>query len=198
MSRWRRTVAAAGLAQAQLRSARTLLDLAEIGRRATARVYPWVAGLELPHVGSHVTIGGGVRFEGTRRVHLGQEAIVDPGTTMTTRNAGEIIVEGRCYIAPNTFIFSTTRVQIGLDVLIAANCLLSTRTAPLVGHVGAAGGADADIVLRSGCWLASNVVVGPGVTIGEGAVVGANAVVVDDVPPRSLAVGAPAHVVRSF
>jgi acetyltransferase-like isoleucine patch superfamily enzyme len=38
--------------------------------------------------------------------------------------------------------------------------------------------------------------VGPGVTIGAGAVIGANAVVLEDVPARAVAVGAPARVVR--
>ena len=38
----------------------------------------------------------------------------------------------------------------------------------------------------------------PGVTIGCGAVIGANAVVTEDVPAYSLAVGAPARIVRRF
>jgi len=36
------------------------------------------------------------------------------------------------------------------------------------------------------------------VTIGRGAVVGANSVVLEEVPAHSLAVGAPARVVREF
>ena len=47
-------------------------------------------------------------------------------------------------------------------------------------------------------WLGANVVVTSGVTIGERCVVGANAVVTHDLPARCVAVGAPAHVVRSL
>jgi serine O-acetyltransferase len=36
------------------------------------------------------------------------------------------------------------------------------------------------------------------VTIGDGSVIGSNAVVLSDVPPRSLAVGIPARVVKQF
>ena len=47
-------------------------------------------------------------------------------------------------------------------------------------------------------WIGGNVTILPGVTIGEGAVIGAGAVVTQDVPARSLAVGAPARVVRTL
>jgi acetyltransferase-like isoleucine patch superfamily enzyme len=54
------------------------------------------------------------------------------------------------------------------------------------------------VEIGDGAWLGENVVVCPGVTIGRGAVVGANSVVLDDIPDHSLAVGAPASVVRRF
>ena len=54
------------------------------------------------------------------------------------------------------------------------------------------------VVIEDGAWLGENVVVCPGVRIGKGAVIGANSVVLRDVPARSLAVGAPATVVREI
>jgi acetyltransferase-like isoleucine patch superfamily enzyme len=56
----------------------------------------------------------------------------------------------------------------------------------------------APVEIEDGAWLGQNVVVGPGVRIGAGAVVGANSVVLSDVPDYSVAVGAPARVVRTF
>ena len=52
------------------------------------------------------------------------------------------------------------------------------------------------MTIGDGAWLGENVVVGPGVSIGRNAVIGANAVVLDDVPERAVAVGAPARIVR--
>ena len=49
-----------------------------------------------------------------------------------------------------------------------------------------------------GAFLATGVTVAPRIEIGDGAVVGAGAVVVADVPPRVLAYGCPARVVREI
>lgn len=51
------------------------------------------------------------------------------------------------------------------------------------------------IVLESDVWLGCGVRVLRGVTIGHGCVVGANSVVTRDLPPLSVAIGAPARVV---
>jgi acetyltransferase-like isoleucine patch superfamily enzyme len=45
-------------------------------------------------------------------------------------------------------------------------------------------------------WCGANVVITSGVTVGERCVIGANSVVNRDLPPRSIAVGAPARVIK--
>ena len=47
-------------------------------------------------------------------------------------------------------------------------------------------------------WCGANVVVTSGVTIGERCVIGANSVVNRDLPPHSIAVGAPARVIKQI
>ncbi|CAN5276910.1 hypothetical protein BH11ACT2_BH11ACT2_17110 [soil metagenome] len=59
-------------------------------------------------------------------------------------------------------------------------------------------GRVAPVRICRGSWLGQNVVILPGVTVGAGSVIGANSVVREDVPPRSIAVGAPARVVRQL
>ena len=56
----------------------------------------------------------------------------------------------------------------------------------------------APVRIGRGAWLGQNVVVMPGVTIGAGAVIGANSVVTRDIAARSVAVGAPARVIREI
>ena len=54
------------------------------------------------------------------------------------------------------------------------------------------------IAIGDNVWLGGGVVVCPGVTIGADTVVGAGAVVTRGLPPRVLAVGSPARVVRNL
>jgi acetyltransferase-like isoleucine patch superfamily enzyme len=54
------------------------------------------------------------------------------------------------------------------------------------------------VILEENVWLANRVLVLPGVTIGHDSVVGAGSVVMTSIPPRSIALGNPARVVRTF
>lgn len=54
------------------------------------------------------------------------------------------------------------------------------------------------VTIGENVWLGVNTVVTSGVTIGERCVIGANSVVTGDIPPRSIAVGAPAKVVKTI
>ncbi len=54
------------------------------------------------------------------------------------------------------------------------------------------------VFIGRGAWIGNNAVILPGVSIGACAVVGANSVVTHDVPAHSVAVGAPAVVVRTW
>jgi maltose O-acetyltransferase len=58
--------------------------------------------------------------------------------------------------------------------------------------------AAAPITIGDNVWLGGGAIVLPGVTIGDNSVVGAGAVVTKDVPADVVAVGNPAHVVRSL
>lgn len=52
------------------------------------------------------------------------------------------------------------------------------------------------IIIGRGSWIGQNAVILPGTSIGEMAVIGANSVVSGTIPANSMAVGAPARVVR--
>jgi acetyltransferase-like isoleucine patch superfamily enzyme len=93
-------------------------------------------------------------------------------------------------------------VTIEDDVLFASNVFISDGThgyenatepykyQPL-GHL-------APVTIKRGSWIGQNVMILSGVTIGELSIIGANSVVTRSVPPRSIAIGTPARVVKSW
>lgn len=88
------------------------------------------------------------------------------------------------------------------DVMFAANIFVSDGmhgTTSAVEPYKYQGITDIQPVrIGRGSWIGQNAVIMPGVTIGELAVVGANSVVTRDVPARTIAVGAPARVVKRW
>ncbi|MBB3364152.1 acetyltransferase-like isoleucine patch superfamily enzyme [Mitsuaria sp. BK045] len=54
------------------------------------------------------------------------------------------------------------------------------------------------VIIEDDVWLGEGVAVMPGVRIGRASVIGANAVVTRDIPPFSVAVGAPARVIKTL
>src|SRR5204862_7531416 len=57
---------------------------------------------------------------------------------------------------------------------------------------------SAPIILEENVWLGARVIVLRGVKIGAGSVIAAVSVVARDIPPRSVAAGVPAKVIRSL
>jgi hypothetical protein len=53
-------------------------------------------------------------------------------------------------------------------------------------------------IIEDRCDIGAGVVIAGPITIGHDSVIGANAVVLKDVPPRSVAVGIPAKVIRTM
>jgi len=89
------------------------------------------------------------------------------------------------------------RITIGDDTQIGPHVQLLTPTHPVDpdqrrSKVEAAG----PITIGRNVWIGGGAIVLAGVTIGDDAVIGAGAVVTRDVPPRSVAVGNPARVIR--
>ncbi|MFD0020324.1 sugar O-acetyltransferase [Streptomyces sp. NPDC058382] len=88
-------------------------------------------------------------------------------------------------------------IRIGDGVMIAPSVTLTTTGHPVHPARRADFGRFSEpIVIEDKVWIGSNVVVLPGVRIGYGSVIGAGSVVSRDVPPMTVALGAPCRVVR--
>jgi len=79
-------------------------------------------------------------------------------------------------------------ITIGDDTLVAFKSLITTR---------AGGGEPRAISIGARCFVGGGSMIMPGVTIGDECIVAAGAVVFQDLPPRSIAAGNPARVLRT-
>lgn len=93
-------------------------------------------------------------------------------------------------------------VDIGDNVLIASRVFITDHNHCFydinvpIKHQGFQSGGK--VVIEKNAWIGEGCVILPGVTIGRNSVIGANAVVTKDIPPYSVAVGAPAKVIKKF
>lgn len=134
--------------------------------------------------------GGGIALD--ECVSLGPFAIVES-------RGGQIKIGARTGIGPFCILYGHGGLEIGADCLIASHVVCvpeNHRFDRSELPMREQGGDRKGIRIGNDVWLATGVVVLDGVTIGDGAVIGAGAVVTRDIPPRAIAVGVPATVVR--
>jgi maltose O-acetyltransferase len=111
----------------------------------------------------------------------------------------------RLHIGAGTFVnFGLTALDV-VDIRIGSHCQLGpniqllTPIHPLEPGPRRDGWEAAEpITIGDNVWIGGGASIMPGVTIGEDSVIGAGSVVTRDIPPRSLAVGSPAKVLRSL
>jgi len=132
---------------------------------------------------------------------VGAQAFFEPGVWLTSE-AGRIRIGGGTFLNLNVMVAAADLVDIGEHCMLANGCLVTDanhrfddpqRPVPWQGFTSKGPTRIGDNV-----WLGANVVVTSGVTIGERSVIGANAVVIDDIPPFSIAAGAPAKVLKTI
>jgi lipopolysaccharide O-acetyltransferase len=183
---------------------RLSLRLYRLAVRSRARAFSFAGAGAFAAFGAGSTLQLPLRISGEERIALGADVFVGAGSwlqVLDDAGGGSISLGDECSIAGNCVISSALSVTLGERVLLARNVYIADHRHAF-GDAGSAvldQGIDgvAAVVIHDGVWLGQNVVVGPGVTIGRGAVIGANSVVLEDLPAHSVAVGAPARVVRA-
>ncbi|MDT4933991.1 MAG: hypothetical protein QOK11_1883 [Pseudonocardiales bacterium] len=134
------------------------------------------------------------------RLEIGAHAYFEPGVWLTSAE-GRIRIGGGSLLNLNVMVAALDRVDIGEHCMLANGCLVTDanhrfddpdRPVPWQGFTS-----KGPTVIGDNVWLGANVVVTSGVRIGERCVVGANSVVTTELPPRSIAAGAPAQVLRT-
>jgi lipopolysaccharide O-acetyltransferase len=185
---------------------RRFVALYRFGRRSRAKAFSLLAQGAFADFGDRSVIEPPVRLTGESRIAIGSDVFVGSDSWLQalgpTDEPPAIVIGDGTSIAGHCVLSARTSIRLGSKVLLARNVYIADHRHAFDDAMRAVldQGIDqvAGIEIGDGAWLGQNVVVGPGVRIGRGAVIGANAVVLTDVPDHSVAVGAPARVVRSF
>lgn len=154
-------------------------------------------------IGNHVVIDDyamlSARGVGKEGISIGDKVLIGRNSLIKTRS-GSIQIKDNANIGSNCQVGSTSSVVIGRYCLLASGCYIGgmqhgfdRSDVPIVQQaLNIKGG----IRIEDDVWLGVNVVVNDGITIGQGSIIGAGSIVTKDIPPYSIAVGAPARVIK--
>ncbi len=144
-------------------------------------------------------------LEGLRagRIEIGENTLFQPHCWLTLNlDSAHIRIGANCFLNLGVMLAAQDEISIGDWTMLANGCFVGDaahrfddpeKPVPLQGFTS-----KGPIRIGENCWLGANVVVTSGVTIGDRSVIGANSVVTSDIPPNSIAAGAPAKVLRQI
>jgi len=141
------------------------------------------------HIGAHTLIGPLVSL--SAGMGPGQEMVSDP----------VVSIGDRTLIGRGSHIVGHFRIEIGDDIQTGPYVYVTDQNHvyddPDV-PVGRQWPRERAVSIGSGSWLGTAVVVLPGARIGRNSVIGAGSVVTGEIPDHSVAVGAPAKVIKRY
>jgi acetyltransferase-like isoleucine patch superfamily enzyme len=136
------------------------------------------------------------------RLEVGEHTLFEPGCWLTLAPEARISIGTDCFLNRETMLAALERIEIGDHVMFANGCFVGDSAhrhddpdLPITWQGFIPRG---PVKIGSNVWFGVNCVVTGGVEIGERAIIGANSVVTKDIPPRVIAAGAPAKVIREI
>ncbi len=120
-----------------------------------------------------------------------------------------IFIGDTCLVNTGCMFLDGADIRIGDHTLLAPGCILTTAghpvmpeermvTDPETGAFDHANCHAKPITIGKTCWIGAGSIILGGVTIGDGTTVAAGSVVTKDLPPRVVAAGTPARIIREL
>ena len=134
------------------------------------------------------------------RLDIGEHTLLEPGCWLTLSPEARLTIGSGTFLNLGTMIAAHREVTIGDHVMFANGCFVGDADHrfrdPDLPVTWQGFESKGPVRIGSNVWFGVNCVVTSGVTIGDRCVIGANSVVTDDIAPGTIAVGAPARVLR--
>jgi acetyltransferase-like isoleucine patch superfamily enzyme len=144
-------------------------------------------------VGKGTVVGLRTEIINSANVHIGNHCLLQDGIYIRAGIEGNITIGPRAAINSFCRFFGHGCIEIGEDTQIGPGSLITTTDHDY----------DSDlttsykrVIIGKRVWIGANVTILPGVEIGDGAVIGAGSVVMKNIPPRCVALGVPARVIK--
>jgi acetyltransferase-like isoleucine patch superfamily enzyme len=137
---------------------------------------------------------------GEGRLEVAPHVLLEPHVWLTLPDEARIRIGAGSFLNVGVMVAAVGLVEIGAHCMFANGCFVTDgshrfddpdKPVPWQGFTSKGPTRIGDNV-----WCGANVVVTGGVNVGERCVLGANSVVTGDIPPFSIAAGAPAKVLR--
>ena len=168
-----------------------------------AKPRKWVSWFVNPFVHtklSGATICKSVRLDvlPNRKFHLGKNSTIED-FSVVNNGVGDVYIGDRTRIGLGNTIIGP--VMIEDDVIFAQNVVLSGLNhayQDIETPIHKQPISTAQIIVKSGAWIAANSVITAGVTIGKNSVVAAGSVVTKNVPDYSVVAGNPARLIKQY
>lgn len=124
---------------------------------------------------------GGIDIElyGEGEIILGKNSYIGNRSALASEKDCKIVIGNDCAISHNVRIYTINRDP---------NSIINNSEKKYI---------TGDVIIGNNVWIGANVFINQGVTIGSNVVIGANSVVTKDILSNSIAVGAPAKVIKS-
>lgn len=160
----------------------------------------------LGQIGRHSFIDHPLRIDGGKSIFIGERVSIKykswiGAKPLTGCNNCKLQIKDGCVLGHFNQIYSTKSIIIHEKVLTADNVYISDNLhgyedieTPILNQPVIQNGT---VEIGVGTWLGKNVCV-IGANIGKHCVIGANSVVTHDIPDYSVAVGAPARVIKQY
>jgi acetyltransferase-like isoleucine patch superfamily enzyme len=136
------------------------------------------------------------------RLTIGEGTLLEPGCWLTLAPEARIEIGAGCFLNRETMLAAQDSIEIGDHTMFANGCFVGDAEhrfddpeTPITWQGFTTKG---PVRIGANCWFGVHCVVASGVEIGERCVVGANSVVTSDLPPGTIAAGAPARVIREI
>jgi acetyltransferase-like isoleucine patch superfamily enzyme len=136
------------------------------------------------------------------RLEVGAQTVLEPGVWITAPGPARVRIGSGTFLNLGVMVASLELVEIGDHCMFANGCFITDSSHrfddPNLPVTWQGFTTKGPTRIGDNVWCGANVVVTTGVTIGHRSVIGANSVVTTDIPPFSIAAGAPARIVRTI